>query len=98
MSFTLTHPQFWKTQPVPQTLNDNLQRAARGGPPPSSTDQPQEPDGPIDLGTDVGSVRKEPLALPKGYEWCTPDINVDAEVSQRSGGCGRFESGWLIWM
>lgn len=30
-------------------------------------------------------MRTEPLPLPKGYEWCTPDINVDDEVSPATG-------------
>ena len=41
----------------------------------------QEPDGPIDEVKDVADVKKEPLALPKGYEWCTPDITIDEQVS-----------------
>lgn len=27
-------------------------------------------------------MRKEPLALPKGYEWCTPDITKDDECNE----------------
>ncbi|KAH8087475.1 Glycylpeptide N-tetradecanoyltransferase, partial [Filobasidium floriforme] len=72
--------KFWKTQPVPQTLSENLHRASRGTVPPASANQ--EPDGPIDSVKDVADVRKEPLPLPKGYEWCTPDITIDEECKE----------------
>lgn len=64
--------KFWKTQPVPQmTLNGN-----EGG----VTEIP--PEGPIDPLKSVDDVRKEPLALPKGYEWCTIDVMDEEQLAE----------------
>lgn len=70
--------QFWKTQPVPQTLVQRMQSAAGGS---SAHIIEDIEEGPIDDPKTVDEVRKEPLALPNGYEWHTIDINNASDVS-----------------
>lgn len=41
-----------------------------------------ESHGPIDDPKTVAEVRKEPLAMPKGYEWVTIDITQEAQLTE----------------
>lgn len=62
--------KFWKTQPVIQTV------------PSSSSSTPEPAEGPIDPPRTVDSVRKDPLALPSGYEWSTIDITSPSQLRE----------------
>ena len=51
---------FWNTQPMPGNEQADLDGI--------------KDHGPIDLNTDVEAVRKEPLSMPSGFDWCSVDI------------------------
>ncbi|KNE57257.1 hypothetical protein AMAG_02990 [Allomyces macrogynus ATCC 38327] len=59
--------KFWRTQPVPQTHEEQVAIEADG---------PLEPNKPRD------QVRQTPLPLPAGFEWCEVDITDENELDQ----------------
>ncbi len=80
---SLTFPpllQFWKTQPVPQTLLQGQSAGAVINPTPAGADA--EPEGPIDPPKTVQEVRTEPLKLPDGYEWSTVDVHNAEQLTE----------------
>jgi len=60
------HP-FWDTQPVPSIGSEYTQ---------------DKDSGPIDEVKSPADVRDEPYALPPQFEWCTVDIDNDAEAQE----------------
>lgn len=78
--FVLEHAQFWKTQPVPQSLSQSMAaQNSPGGSNPSASIEIEE--GPIDPPKTIDEVKKESLALPGGYEWSVCDVTDEAVVS-----------------
>jgi len=58
---------FWDTQPVPRIGGPNFQAADSG---------------PIDPIKTPEDVRDEPYALPDAFEWCSCNVNDDAEATE----------------
>lgn len=73
---------FWETQPVVGgtggTFPPRPPAAAGAAAAAASSDGPEE--GPIEPPLD--NVRAEPYALPAAYEWCTCDMDSDAEMRE----------------
>lgn len=94
--------QFWRTQPVPQTLSDSLSAPSTTATSTTISTQSASSssisahieieEGPIDKPKTVGDVKKESLALPKGYEWVTVDVMDQAQVSVSSNFDFRLRS------
>lgn len=51
---------FWNTQPMPGNQKADGEEV--------------KDHGPVDLNTDLETVRKEPLNMPNGFDWCSVDI------------------------
>ncbi len=58
--------KFWSTQPVPRMAADASAAAH----------------GPLEPLRSVEDVRKTPLPLPKGFEWCSIDVTDEAQLAE----------------
>ncbi|GBG24930.1 Glycylpeptide N-tetradecanoyltransferase [Hondaea fermentalgiana] len=64
--------KFWSTQPVPQS-------SSGGGEGADEDDETKV--GPLEVKT-VDEVRQTPYALPKGFEWCSLDVDDEEVVKE----------------
>ena len=77
--------QFWGTQPVPNFGEPRVFHGSGGlitrGTEEAKTKIEPDQEGPI---KNVADVRKTPLHLPTGFEWCTLDLSSEEEASHRA--------------